>query len=120
MKTVLVVDDMQAETTLLSNCLKKAGYLVRTAADGKQALEDVSRQKPDAIISDWMMPEMGGLELCRNLRKNPTTADIPVIAYTVKDRDIDRKWAAKQGVSVYLIKPCTEDQIIDAIKSVLG
>ena len=120
MKTVLIVDDLKAELDLLSSYIQKEGYLVRTATDGREALQDITYQKPDVIISDWMMPEMGGLELCRNLRRNPDTADIPVIACTVKDRDIDRKWAAKQGVAIYLTKPCTREQIVKAVKSVLG
>ena len=120
MKSILVVDDLQAEIDLISSYLKDQGYVVYTASDGKEALGVIEKNKPDAVISDMMMPEMGGLELCRALKKNPSTADIPVIACTVKNRDIDRRWAAKQGVESYLTKPYTRDQILEAVQSVLG
>ncbi|MGK7907279.1 MAG: PleD family two-component system response regulator [Synechococcus sp.] len=119
MKTILVVDDLQTELELISSYLKSEGYVVYSATNGMQALEQISKQKPDAIVSDWMMPEMGGLELCRHLRRNPETANIPVIAYTVKNRDVDRRWAAKQGIAIYLTKPCTREQIINAVRSVV-
>ena len=120
MNTVLVVDDLQAQIEIISKYLRAEGYVVFSATNGKEALEQISKHKPDAIVSDWMMPEMGGLELCRHLKRNPETANIPVITYTVKDRDIDRRWAAKQGVAVYLTKPCTREQIVAAVKSVLN
>ena len=119
MKTVLVVDDLQSEIDLISSYLIAEGYAVTSAMDGKDALLKISDLKPDVILSDWMMPEMGGLELCRKLSKNPDTADIPVIACTSKNRDVDRKWASKQGVKVYLTKPYTREQIVDAVKSVV-
>ena len=63
------------------------------------------------------MPEMSGLEFCRKLKKDPTTAAIPVIACTTKDRDIDKKWAKKQGVIAYLVKPFTKDEMISVVKN---
>jgi two-component system, chemotaxis family, response regulator PixH len=67
-----------------------------------------------------MMPVMGGLELCRHLKKQPETAGIPIIACTVKNRDVDRIWAMKQGIKVYLTKPYTAEQLVSAIKQVIG
>lgn len=120
MKTVLVVDDMQAELDLLTSYLATGEYIVVTAADGKQAMNRVTEIKPDVIVTDWMMPEMGGLELCRKLKKSPEMAHIPVIACTAKDRDVDRSWAQKQGVAAYITKPCTKEQLLATVKSVVG
>jgi twitching motility two-component system response regulator PilH len=119
MSKILVVDDMKAELDIINQYLTEAGYTVVTATNGKEALEKVMNSKPDAIVTDWMMPEMGGLDLCRQLKKNPETADIPVIACTAKDRDVDRMWAMKQGAKAYVVKPCTQDDLVNALKTVM-
>ncbi|MGL4882043.1 MAG: response regulator [Waterburya sp.] len=117
MKTVLVVDDLQAQLNLISGYLKQEGFKVVTAENGNEALVKASAQAPDLVITDLVMPEMSGLEFCRALKKNPETANIPVIACTTKDRDIDKKWAKKQGVVAYLVKPFTREEMINAVKS---
>lgn len=119
MPNVLVVDDMQSELDLLSQQLSQAGYSVVTAVNGKEALQKVLNSPPDVIVTDWMMPEMGGLDLCRKLKKNPSTSNIPVIACTAKDRDVDRKWAEKQGVHAYLTKPYDKNELLSALKSAM-
>lgn len=119
MSKILVVDDMKAELDLISQYLTQAGYTVVTAVDGEEALEKVMNSKPDAIVTDWMMPEMGGLDLCRKLKKNPETANIPVVACTAKNRDVDRTWATKQGVKGYVVKPCTQEDLVKALKSAM-
>ncbi|BAQ66863.1 response regulator transcription factor [Geminocystis sp. NIES-3709] len=119
MSKVLLVDDMKAELELLNQYLTQAGYEVVTANSGKEALDKVDNNKPDIIVTDWMMPEMGGLDLCRQLRKNPDTASIPVIACTAKNRDVDKMWATRQGVTAYIVKPCTKEDLINAVKSAI-
>ncbi|MEM8778097.1 MAG: response regulator [Cyanobacteria bacterium P01_G01_bin.49] len=120
MSKILVVDDMQAELDLISQYLTQAGYSVVTAINGQEALKKVTDSKPDAIVTDWMMPEMGGLDLCRKLRKNPDTANIPVVACTAKSRDVDKMWALKQGVKAYLVKPCTSEELINAVREAIS
>ena len=117
MKTILVVDDLQAQLNLISGYLKQEGFNVVTAGNGSEALEKATAQIPDLVITDLVMPEMSGLEFCRKLKKNPDTASIPVIACTTKDRDMDKKWAKKQGVVAYLVKPFTQEQMVSAVKS---
>ncbi|MEL6927267.1 MAG: response regulator [Cyanobacteria bacterium J06600_6] len=121
MKTILVVDDLQAQLNLISGYLEQEGYRVVTAGNGNEALAKASAQTPDLVITDLVMPEMSGLEFCRKLKKNPETAEIPVIACTTKDRDMDKKWAKKQGVVAYLVKPFTQQEMVSAVKqSVAG
>ena len=117
-KTVLVVDDVQAEQDLISHYLQQAGYDVITANNGSEAISKVQAQRPDLIVTDLVMPEVTGLELCRLLKKVPATADIPVIACTTKDRKMDQIWAKKQGVSAYIVKPFQGEQLLDAVRSV--
>ncbi|WP_036482161.1 response regulator [Myxosarcina sp. GI1] len=120
MKTILIVDDTKSELDLMVHYVTQAGYTIITAQDGEEALEKTFANKPDAIITDWMMPKMGGLDILRQLKKNPETAIIPVVACTAKDRDVDRMWAKKQGVKAYVTKPCTKEQLISALEEAMG
>jgi two-component system, chemotaxis family, response regulator PixH len=117
---ILVVDDTQAMLDLACQYLNRAGYITHTANNGQEAIELIRLHKPDAIVTDWMMPVMGGLDLCRHLKRSPETASIPVIACSAKNRDVDRVWAIKQGVNVYLTKPYEASDLIDAIRQALG
>lgn len=120
MKTILLVDDLQSNLDLMAHYLTNAGYKIITAINGKEAISKTLANQPDAIVTDWMMPEMGGLDVCRKLKKIPETAKIPIIACTVKNRDVDRFWAKKQGVSGYVTKPCTQEQLVSAVKELIG
>ena len=115
-KKILLVDDMESQRQLLSHYLEQGGYQVTVAVGGMDGLEKVQQNRPDAIVTDLVMPELTGLEFCRKLKKNPETADIPIIACTTKDRKMDQSWAKKQGVSAYIIKPCTAEQLCDAVR----
>lgn len=120
MTKILVVDDVQSEAQLMKSYLEKGGYEVQTVFSGAEALEALKEQSPDVIVTDLVMPEMSGLELCRKLKKNPETTQIPIIACTTKDRQVDQKWAQKQGVASYLVKPCTQEQMLEAVQSVIS
>ncbi|MEL6495439.1 MAG: response regulator [Cyanobacteria bacterium J06623_7] len=117
MKTILVVDDLKAQLNLITGYLEQEGFQVVTAANGNEALAKATAEVPDLVITDLVMPEMSGLEFCRKLKKNPETASIPVIACTTKDRDMDKKWAKKQGVAAYVVKPFTQAEIVSAVKN---
>lgn len=119
MVTVLLVEDTASEMQLMKSYLIEGGYNVITAETGKEGLRKTLSEKPNLIITDLVMPEMSGLELCRSLKKNPNTQDIPIIACTSKNQDIDKMWGMKQGINIYLTKPYTKDEIINAVKSVL-
>jgi two-component system, chemotaxis family, response regulator PixH len=119
MSKILVVEDMQAELELVAQYLTTAGHTVVTAVNGQEALDKAISDRPDAIVTDLMMPVMGGLELCRHLRKQPETASIPIVACTAKTRDVDRVWAIKQGIKVYLTKPYTAEELLTAVKEVV-
>jgi twitching motility two-component system response regulator PilH len=119
MSKILLVDDIKSELDLLSEYLTGAGYSVVTAKNGAEALEKANNDEFDAIVTDWMMPEMGGLDLCRQLKKKPTTANIPIVACTAKDRDVDKMWAKKQGVKGYVVKPCTQEELISTVKTAM-
>jgi len=120
MHKVLVVDDSLSELELISKYLRESGYSVIMATDAKDALNKAIAQQPDAIVTDLVMPGMSGLELCRSLKDYPETEKLPVVACTSKTQDIDRFWAMKQGIHVYVTKPFTQAQIANAVQYSLG
>lgn len=87
---ILACDDESFITRSISMKLAKAGYEVVTAADGQQALDLIRTSSPDLLITDCQMPRMNGLELCRQLRADPATANLPVILLTAKGYELDR------------------------------
>lgn len=117
-KTVLVVDDVPSQLQLMSNYLERAGYEVTTAESGAIALEKVMQNRPDIVVTDLVMPDVTGLELCRELKRRPETQDIPVIACTTKDRKVDMNWAKRQGVSAYIVKPCNEQDFVEVVNAI--
>jgi len=116
-KRVLVVEDTASEREMIRTYLIESGYEVTTAENGKEALVKIAEQVPDLVLTDLVMPDMSGLELCRSLKKNVATEKIPVIACTTKDQELDKLWGMKQGVDMYLTKPFTKEDILRAVKS---
>ncbi|MBH8577749.1 response regulator [Nostocaceae cyanobacterium CENA369] len=117
--TILIVEDSPSELELMSHYLKESGYNVIKATGAKEAIEKALLQKPDAIVTDVVMPGMSGFELCRSLKKNPATQKLPIVICSSKNLEIDRLWAMKQGADVYITKPYTREQLLRAIKSVV-
>jgi len=101
-KKILAVDDEKHIVRLVQVNLERQGYEVITAYDGKEALQKVEEERPDLVVLDVMMPYMDGFEVLQNLRRNPSTRDIPVIMLTAKaqDQDVFRGW--QSGVDCYL------------------
>ena len=120
MSIVLVVEDTPSELELISNYLRDSGYTVIGATDAKEALNKVLKQKPDVVVTDVVMPGMSGFELCRTLKKNPVTEQLPIIICSSKNQEIDRLWGMKQGADVYVTKPFTREQLVRAVKSVMA
>lgn len=117
--TILVVEDSVTEMELISHYLNESGYKVIKATNAKDALDLAIKQKPDAIVTDVVMPGMSGFELCRSFKKNPATEKLPIIICSSKNQEIDRLWGMKQGADAYITKPYTREQLIRAIKSVV-
>lgn len=120
MVKILVVEDSPSERELITDYLEEGGYTVISAEDAKIALEKTKMQKPDLIITDVVMPGMNGFELCRNLKKNPETKNLPIVVCTSKNQELDKLWGMKQGVDIYLTKPCTREEILRAVRTVVG
>lgn len=117
--TILIVEDSPSELQLMSHYLEESGYNVIQATGAKEALEKAQSQNPDVIVTDVVMPGMSGFELCRSLKKNPATQEVPIVICSSKNQEIDRLWAMRQGADAYVTKPYTRDQLLRAIKSVV-
>lgn len=113
---ILVVDDEPAVTDLLMYNLHKANYDVLTAADGAEALNIVRQSNPDLILLDLMLPVVGGLDVCRELRK---TSDVPIIMITALGEEIDRVVGLELGADDYVSKPFSVRELLARIKAVL-
>lgn len=120
MSTLLVVEDTLSELELISTYLRESGYTVILATDAKEALNKALKHKPDAVVTDVVMPGMSGFELCRKLKNDPATEQLPIIICSSKDQEIDRFWGMKQGADVYVTKPFTREQLVRAVKSVVA
>ena len=116
---ILLVDDNPQNLELLQAYLEDLGCEVLSAIDGVQALEAVERDNPDLILLDIMMPRMSGFEVCRRLKENESTADIPVVMVTALNElgDIERAVAA--GTDDFLSKPINKLELLTRVKSLL-
>jgi len=117
MTKVLIVVDDESIRELISYNLRKEGFSVETAASGEEALQKVFSQKVDLVLLDWMIPEPDGLEICRRLRNNPQTANLPVIMLTVKDEEVDKVLGLEIGADDYVTKPFSPRELIARIKA---
>jgi DNA-binding response OmpR family regulator len=113
---ILVVDDETGILDIVSTNLEAAGYEVLTSADGAGGLELATRESPDLIILDIMMPKMDGWEVLRRLEKDPATAGLPVIMLTAKVDDIDVLEGLKRGAVEYITKPFFPENLIASVK----
>ena len=117
--TILVVDDELPIIELIQYNLKKEGFTVLTAENGAQALELARSEKPDLIILDLMLPDMGGFDICRILRNDSSTARIPIIMATAKTSDSDIVSGLELGADDYITKPFSPKVLVARVKSVL-
>jgi two-component system phosphate regulon response regulator PhoB len=117
--TVLVIDDEADIIELVRYNLERAGYDVVAAADGREGLGIARRLKPALIVLDLMMPGMDGLEVCRELRRDPDTERTPIIMLTARAAESDRVVGLELGADDYLTKPFSPRELVARVKAVL-
>jgi len=115
-KNILVVDDEAQITRVLKTSLSSQGYGIRTAADGEEALQVIQEWSPDLIITDLRMPNMNGLELCREVRKE---SRVPIIVLSVKGEEIIKVQALDAGADDYVTKPFSMNELTARIRAAL-
>ena len=118
-KTILVVDDIEDIRQLIKSKLISQGYYVYTAENGEQGIKQANKQKPDLIISDWMMPVMSGIEMISLLKKDKNLMSIPVVILTAKTEVDSRVEGIESGADGYLSKPFNDEELISIVKNLL-
>ena len=116
---ILVVEDEAALQQLLAYNLERAGFAVEQAYDADEARTLIAEQTPDLVLLDWMLPYMSGLELCRQLRRQPGTANLPIIMLTARVEERDRLHGLDTGADDYVTKPFSIDELIARVRAVL-
>ena len=119
-RKVLVVDDNLDSTMILRSILEGHGFAVAVAHSGPEALAQLERELPDAILLDVMMPEMSGFEVLKRVKSAQATANVPVIMVTAKMQDDDVMSGYQCGADYYITKPCTAKQLLYGLGLVLG
>lgn len=117
---MLVVDDDPQVLGLLRLNFEMEGYVVSCANDGTEALEAVSREVPDLVVCDVMMPGIDGLEVVRRLRADPATAHLPVVVLSAKAMRSDLRAGIEAGADEYVTKPFDPVELIDVVSRLLA
>ena len=116
---ILAVDDEAHILELLSFNLENEGYRVMTAANGEDALTVCTRERPALVLLDLMLPGIDGMEVCRRLKGNTSTADIPIIMLTAKGDEVDKVLGLELGADDYITKPFSVRELIARVKALL-
>jgi DNA-binding response OmpR family regulator len=119
-KKVLVIDDEETIRKVLRIHLGNAGYEVKEASDGEQAIEQLKKDRFDLLICDIRMPKKSGWEVLKEVRSNPETSEIPVIVLTAKNEDTDMFKGYELGASYYITKPFTKSQLLFGLNMIFN
>jgi two-component system phosphate regulon response regulator PhoB len=116
---VLVVEDEAPLATMLRYNLEREGFQVCEAGDGEEALAQIAERRIDAVLLDWMLPLVSGIEVCRQIRRAPKTRSLPVIILTAKGEEGDRIRGLNSGADDYVVKPFSPSELIARLRAVM-
>lgn len=119
-KTILVCDDEAHIRHMVALRLREAGFTVIEARDGQEALVAARRVRPDLVITDFQMPLVSGLELCKTLKEMPTTADVPALMVTARGYILSREDLNSTNIREIVSKPFGVRQLVDRAAALLG
>lgn len=119
-KKILIVDDETNIVISLEFLIKQAGYELRIANNGQEALEQVATFQPDLILLDVMMPKINGFEVCHRVRENPAWQNIKIIMLTAKGREVEVTKGLALGADAYVIKPFSTKELMAEVRHILG
>ena len=120
MSTILVVEDSVAQQEMMKDLLEGSGLDVTVASDGIEALQQIRQgHTPDLVLLDIVMPKMNGYEVCRRIKANLATQNVPVVMCSAKGEEFDRYWGMKQGADAYIAKPFQPTELVGTVKQLL-
>ncbi len=120
MSKILIVDDLSTEIQVMKTTVGGLGHHVVEARDGEEGIRLAKQEKPDLILLDVVLPKVDGFQVCRRLKKDPETANIPIILVSTKNQESDQFWGIKQGATAYLSKPIDTSALSDNVKKLLA
>src|SRR5260370_24336656 len=113
---VLIVEEEAPLVTMLRYNLEREGFAVDAAADGEEALLRIAEHRPDAVLLDWMLPLVSGLEVCRQIRRVPATRSLPVIMLTARGEESDRIRGLDSGADDHVLKPVSPGKVVAPLR----
>ena len=119
-KTVMIIEDEEDAAELFAEMMRVSGYRVVKTSKSAPAIEMMTAEKPDVVLLDIMMPEISGLDILRQMRRDPALANIPVVVVTAKGMPADIKNGMEAGASTYLTKPVGFLDLKEAVERALG
>lgn len=119
-KTVLIIEDQEDAAELFAEMMRVSGFRVVATSSSAPAMELMTAEKPDIVLLDIMMPEISGLDILREMRRDPTLVHIPVIVVSAKSLPTDIKHGMEAGASTYLTKPVGFFDLKEAVERALG
>lgn len=117
--SVLVVEDEPAQREVLAYNLEAEGFRVAMAADGEEALLLVAEERPDIIVLDWMLPNVSGIEVCRQLKTRAETRGVPIIMLSARSEEVDRVRGLETGADDYVVKPYSLVELMARVRTQL-
>lgn len=117
--TILVADDEPNIVISLEYLLRREGYTVLIARDGQEALDTITRDKPDLVLLDVMMPKKTGFEVCQEVRANDVLGDVKILMLTAKGRDTDVAKGLALGADAYMTKPFATRELVEKVAATL-
>ena len=117
--SVLVVEDEAAQLEVLTYNLEAEGFLVTKSANGDDAMILVDEVQPDIILLDWMLPGVTGIEICRRLKANPQTRNVPVIMLSARSEEVDKVRGLETGADDYMVKPYSVVELMARVRTQL-
>lgn len=124
MSKVLVVEDSPAQREMISGLLQRSGLDVTSVSDGLEAMDLIKGLleqglPPDLVVLDIVMPRMNGYEVCRRIKADPATQNLPVVMCSSKGEEFDRYWGLRQGADAYIAKPFQPQELVGTVRQLL-
>ncbi len=116
---ILVVEDEPAQREVLVYNIESQGFRVSQAATGDEGLLLLAEDQPDVLVLDWMLPNVSGIEICRQIKTKPETRDLPVIMLSARSEEVDRVRGLETGADDYVVKPYSVSELMARIKTQL-
>ncbi|MDC0167145.1 phosphate regulon transcriptional regulator PhoB [Candidatus Pelagibacter sp.] len=116
---IFIIEDETSIIQLVQHNLEKEGFIISSAINGDEGLKELKKFKPNLLLLDWMLPDLSGIEICKNIRKDINFKNLPIIMLTAKGEEEDKIKGLESGVDDYLTKPFSFNELLARIKAVL-